>query len=191
MRDRHIAVARRVCAHNALDQERAERRRLSLATGAVALLAALAAIPAVYGTEPGALPNLVALLVGPLLAGVSGAIFCNVIVDGRDRVRTAHPRSWRGHGLYAFLNWGANPSKSNLTVGDSDVMVLRMAGKAPRVVVVSGHMVDTPARTSIRFPPDQVPRVTEELRRTFDRWAVGPGTTVITGGARGTPHHRG
>jgi hypothetical protein len=53
------------------------------------------------------------------------------------------------------------------------------------VVVVSGHMVDAPDRPRPRFPPDQVPRVTNAIRQALDQWKVGPETTVITGGARG------
>jgi hypothetical protein len=55
----------------------------------------------------------------------------------------------------------------------------------PEVVVVSGHMVDTPDRPNPRFPPDQVPRVAAAVRSAFERWGVGPGTTLVTGGARG------
>lgn len=55
----------------------------------------------------------------------------------------------------------------------------------PEVVVVSGHMVDTPDRPKPRFPPDQVPRVAAAVRSAFERWGVGPGTTLVTGGARG------
>ena len=54
------------------------------------------------------------------------------------------------------------------------------------VVVVSGHMLDAPDRAQPRFPLDQVPRVTEAVRRAFDEWTVGSETTVVTGGARGT-----
>jgi len=54
-----------------------------------------------------------------------------------------------------------------------------------RVVVASGHMVDTPDRPRPRFPSDQVARVTEEVRAALDGWSVGPGTTLVTGGARG------
>lgn len=56
---------------------------------------------------------------------------------------------------------------------------------APDAVVSSGHMVDTGDRPTPRFPPDQVARVTAEVRRVFGRWGVGPGTTVVCGGARG------
>jgi hypothetical protein len=56
---------------------------------------------------------------------------------------------------------------------------------APAAVVVSGHMVDAPDRTPPRFPQQEVPRVAAEVRRTFERWGVGPGTTLVTGGARG------
>jgi hypothetical protein len=55
----------------------------------------------------------------------------------------------------------------------------------PGVVVVSGHMVDKPDRPRPRFPPEQVPRVAETVRHQLERWDVGPGTTLITGGARG------
>jgi hypothetical protein len=55
----------------------------------------------------------------------------------------------------------------------------------PEVVVVSGHMVDAPDRPRPRFPPGQVPRVAAEVRAALERWAVGPGTTLVTGGARG------
>ena len=56
---------------------------------------------------------------------------------------------------------------------------------SPRAVVVSGHMVDAPDRKEPRFRADQVGRVTDEVRRAFERWGVGPGTTVVCGGARG------
>jgi patatin-like phospholipase len=53
------------------------------------------------------------------------------------------------------------------------------------VVVVTGHMIDAPDRPDPRFPPDQVRRVTAEAAAALERWGVGPGTTVVTGGARG------
>lgn len=56
---------------------------------------------------------------------------------------------------------------------------------APRVVLASGHMVDSPERLRARFPPGQVERVRGEVRTALIRWKVGPGTTVISGGARG------
>src|SRR6478735_9361271 len=55
----------------------------------------------------------------------------------------------------------------------------------PKVVVASGHMVDTPDRARPRFPPDQVDRVTREARAVLARWSVGPETTLVTQGARG------
>ena len=55
----------------------------------------------------------------------------------------------------------------------------------PKVVLASGHVVDTPDRPTPRFPPDQVPRVTAQVRDALQRWEVGPSTTVVTGGARG------
>ena len=46
-------------------------------------------------------------------------------------------------------------------------------------------MVDAPDRRRPRFPTDQVPRVSAEVRAAFERWNVGPNTTLITGAARG------
>ena len=57
--------------------------------------------------------------------------------------------------------------------------------EAPAVVVVSGHMIDAPDRKEPRFPPSQVERVSRELDEAFDAWGVGPGTTILCGGARG------
>ncbi len=55
----------------------------------------------------------------------------------------------------------------------------------PRIVLVTGHMVDLPDRDEPRFPADQVPRVTVEVRAALEDWQVGPPTTVVCGGARG------
>lgn len=59
------------------------------------------------------------------------------------------------------------------------------ASPQPAVVVTSGHMTDAPDRTEPRFPEVEVGRVRREVRDTLVRWGVGPGTTVISGGARG------
>lgn len=56
---------------------------------------------------------------------------------------------------------------------------------APRVVVVSGHMVDAPDRPELRFPPEEVARVDAEVRDALDAWGVDGSTTLVTGGARG------
>ncbi len=56
---------------------------------------------------------------------------------------------------------------------------------APAVVAASGHMVDAADRPTPRFLPSQVTRVKREIGQAFRRWGVGPGTTVICGGARG------
>jgi hypothetical protein len=55
----------------------------------------------------------------------------------------------------------------------------------PPVVVVSGHMVDTPDRPQPRFPPEELPRVAMEVRHALAGWSVGKGTWLVTGGARG------
>jgi hypothetical protein len=54
-----------------------------------------------------------------------------------------------------------------------------------RTLVAAGHVLDAPDRPQPRFPPDQLPRVTEEVRAALTDWDVGPETVVISGGARG------
>ncbi|MFC6541619.1 hypothetical protein ACFQES_33390 [Nonomuraea salmonea] len=54
-----------------------------------------------------------------------------------------------------------------------------------RALIVSGHLVDAPGRNPPRFPQAQVGAVTAAMSAAFDAWHVGPGTTVICGGARG------
>jgi patatin-like phospholipase len=56
---------------------------------------------------------------------------------------------------------------------------------ADRAVVVSGHMVDTPDRSRPRFPQGEVPRVSAAIASALEGWEVGPGTTLVTGAARG------
>lgn len=56
---------------------------------------------------------------------------------------------------------------------------------APCVVLATGHMVDLPDRVPPRFPTDQVPRVTAEVRDVLAAWQVGAHSTVVCGGARG------
>jgi hypothetical protein len=46
-------------------------------------------------------------------------------------------------------------------------------------------MIDASDRKEPRFPPSQVKRVSRELDEAFDAWGVGPGTTILCGGARG------
>jgi hypothetical protein len=62
---------------------------------------------------------------------------------------------------------------------------VQLVSEVPAVVVVSGHMVDTPDRVVPRFPPGQVDRVSAEVARVLAAWQVGPGTVIVTGGARG------
>jgi hypothetical protein len=45
--------------------------------------------------------------------------------------------------------------------------------------------VDLPDRPQPRFPADQVPRVTAEIRTALAAWQVGPQSTIVCGGARG------
>jgi hypothetical protein len=66
----------------------ARHRRYSLGVAALALLAAVAAILVVYGTNPGSTVSLIALFAGPLCAGVSGAIIRTVLDDGSEWLKT-------------------------------------------------------------------------------------------------------
>ena len=54
-----------------------------------------------------------------------------------------------------------------------------------QAVVVSGHMVDQPDRPSPRFPASAERRVTKAVREVLEEWGVGPGTILVSGGARG------
>lgn len=64
-------------------------------------------------------------------------------------------------------------------------VLMREYESGPRAVVASGHLVDAPDRTPPRFPPTEVPRVTEEIRQALSMFGVGPATTIFAGGARG------
>jgi hypothetical protein len=46
-------------------------------------------------------------------------------------------------------------------------------------------MTDAPDRPEPRFPDAEVERVRREVRDALTAWGVGPGTTAISGGARG------
>lgn len=46
-------------------------------------------------------------------------------------------------------------------------------------------MTDRPDRPTSRFPAGDEAAVTVEVRKALRRWQVGPGTLIVTGGARG------
>ncbi len=54
-----------------------------------------------------------------------------------------------------------------------------------QVVLVTGHMTDSPTRSSSRFPEHAVPTVAEHIERTLTSWGFGDGDLLISGGARG------
>jgi hypothetical protein len=54
-----------------------------------------------------------------------------------------------------------------------------------QAIVVSGHMIDHPDRSSPRFPPEAEAGVTKSIAQIFDAWEVGPGSLLVSGGARG------
>jgi hypothetical protein len=56
---------------------------------------------------------------------------------------------------------------------------------ARRVLVFSGHMVDTPRRAQPRFPPAAVPQAAADIARVLDELKVGPGDYGLTQGSSG------
>jgi tetratricopeptide (TPR) repeat protein len=54
-----------------------------------------------------------------------------------------------------------------------------------KVIIGSGHMIDTPDRTSERFPPRKEGVVKDEIAKRLEKWNIGRGDLAITGGARG------
>ena len=59
-----------------------------------------------------------------------------------------------------------------------------------RIIVASGHMIDTPDRVKKglgkRFPPQKEKVVREQLSKQLKSWRIGKGDLAICGGARGT-----
>jgi tetratricopeptide (TPR) repeat protein len=54
-----------------------------------------------------------------------------------------------------------------------------------KVVVFSGHMIDTPERSEERFPPRKEGMVREHIAEQLKVWGIGAGDLAICGGARG------
>lgn len=55
-----------------------------------------------------------------------------------------------------------------------------------RVVLTSGHMIDTTDRPSPRFPACLEPAVAYEIETVLDDWNIGPEDLLLLGGARGS-----
>ena len=102
--------------------------------------------------------------------------------DRRDGARDRGPLGGEGAraGTASTSRWPAAPKPA-----EADTLGGVSSARAPRVVVVSGHMVDSPGRPRPRFPPDQVARVDAEVREALEKWGVDGSTTLVTGGARG------
>jgi tetratricopeptide (TPR) repeat protein len=54
-----------------------------------------------------------------------------------------------------------------------------------KVVIASGHMIDSPERGDQRFPPSKEGAVRECIAKQLETWRVGAGDLAICGGARG------
>ncbi len=65
------------------------------------------------------------------------------------------------------------------------IELLQRPGGFRNVVVVTGHMTDSPARTTARFPESEVARVRECVRSLFVSWGLDDSDLLICGGARG------
>jgi hypothetical protein len=64
-------------------------------------------------------------------------------------------------------------------------MMSRASGEEPRVVLFSGHMIDSPSRKEPRFPADKEPIAAHAIAALLDQIAVGAGDLAICGGACG------
>jgi hypothetical protein len=74
---------------------------------------------------------------------------------------------------------------------DSQKQQKKMAGSTKaeqtfnKVVVASGHMIDSPDRPAPRFPPSKEQSVKARVEQQLDTWKIGEGDLGICGGARG------
>jgi tetratricopeptide (TPR) repeat protein len=57
--------------------------------------------------------------------------------------------------------------------------------KFNKVVVFSGHRIDSPGRKTPRFPPEKEGAVRQRIARQLEEWEIGPGDLAICGGAQG------
>ena len=60
------------------------------------------------------------------------------------------------------------------------------AGPYRKVVLSSGHKIDTADRRSPRFPPCLEPAVAHEIEAVLDSWDIGPADLLLLSGARGS-----
>ena len=54
-----------------------------------------------------------------------------------------------------------------------------------KVVIGSGHMIDTPDRKTPRFTPEMEPAVRAAIAQRLEQWEIGGGDLGVCGGARG------
>jgi tetratricopeptide (TPR) repeat protein len=54
-----------------------------------------------------------------------------------------------------------------------------------KVVIASGHMIDSADREEERFPPSKESAVRERIGKQLETWSIGAGDLAICGGARG------
>jgi hypothetical protein len=63
--------------------------------------------------------------------------------------------------------------------------LLHRGGGFRQVVVITGHLTDSPDRPRRRFPESEVPRVRRVVKERYEEWGIGEPDLVICGGARG------
>ena len=71
-----------------------------------------------------------------------------------------------------------------MTADGDDETLARPQG-FDQVVLVTGHMTDSPTRPTARFPEHAVPAVARRIERSLLGWRLGAGDLLISGGARG------
>jgi hypothetical protein len=90
--------------------------------------------------------------------------------------------------LLLYERLGFNPSAVEVARRPLDAALERIPPPVCRfekIIVASGHMIDTPDRPSPRFPPEKEEPVRDRMAKVLDAWGVGEGDLAICGGARG------
>jgi hypothetical protein len=97
--------------------------------------------------------------------------------------------------VYLFENLGFQPDgvtavktvlEQRRTVLESRIGGLKKSEpRFTKVLIATGHMIDTPDREEERFPPRKEGVVRDLIAATLREWNAGPGDLALCGGARG------
>jgi len=91
--------------------------------------------------------------------------------------------------LRLYERLGFEPAAVAAASAPVEAALAFQAVPAPRfrkIVMASGHMIDTPERSAPRFPPDKEEAVRARIAAQLDAWDVGAEDLAITSAARGT-----